>query len=178
MSQNGKGKLQVAGELAQSIGSSHQDAGEKAVTVSVKATELSAKLLLPLFKWVLNRAQAINSNGAVSMQALNAGGKKLEQVSLNSEDLKAVQKTLKKQGVDFSVFKDKSAGDFQLFFKAQNRDQIFKALESCVKNGIGRKTPMKEQLENAQKKADDRNKARAAEKEKTAERAKQKGVER
>ena len=125
------------------------------------------------------QAKTSKSN-EMTMEQLRAQGKDLEQVKIAREDLKVFRNFLKKENVDFSVFKDKNSDKFHVFFKGKDKNSIMNALEKSINSELIKgKVPMKEQLEKAQNTAKERNAAMAQEKEQNRgmEKTKQRDVQ-
>lgn len=166
--------------------------------VSEKGIKITSKMLYTLMyniiksfqerKYTTNEIETLQSNNhELTMEELsaNAKGRKLENIEIDSADLKNIKKELNNYAVDFSIMKDNVTDTVHVFFKGQDRDRINLALTKClqaafkeerigdlpeqmqndIKNGNfdkimnSAKMPIKEQLDRAQKKADVINKS-------------------
>lgn len=126
------------------------------------------------FQSAQNRAQA--KSGKQSLGELTSKNLALDTIPVSNVDIKDMSARLKKLGVDFAVTKNRSTGEFNLFFKATDTAVIESAFQEIItdkdKNNRSDKVeeqgqdkkPINEQVKNAQDKADSHNKAKAAEK--------------
>ena len=76
--------------------------GNKAISVTIKATQITAKLVLEVMKAIAKDKYKV-VNGKQSLKNLNKKGKALENVNIDKADLKAIQRQLKKDGIDFFI---------------------------------------------------------------------------
>lgn len=148
------------------------DLQEQAVKVTWKTTEISAKTLKALIETLLaNREKT--QHGEQKLSKLNMQNRQLESVELSGSDIKAFRQELNKYSVDFSVMKDRSNGNYTVFFKGQDVDRVYQGLQSCIK-GLDmavNKKPIKEVMEQAEKRSAERAAAKTApEKSRSAER--------
>ena len=99
-------------------------------------------------------------HGEITINELNSQGRKLEQVPIDKEDLKQLRKTLNQLGVDYSIMKEKESDLVHVFFKGQDHERMYTALEQCLKQKLpDDKLPVKDKLDNAAKKSNEINKA-------------------
>lgn len=101
------------------------EVGNKAIGVTVKASQITAKLVLEVIRSIANDKYKV-VNGKQSLKELNKKGKALENVNIDKADLKAIQRQLKKDGIDFAIKKDSYNEVFNLYFKGQDISQIEK----------------------------------------------------
>ena len=101
--------------------------GNKVISVSIKGTQITAKLVLEVIRSIANDKYKV-VNGKQSLKELNKKGKALENVNIDKADLKAIQRQLKKDGIDFAIKKDSYNEVFNLYFKGQDISQIEKIL--------------------------------------------------
>ena len=99
--------------------------GNKAISVSIKTTQITSKLVLEVMKAIAKDKYKV-VNGKQSLKNLNKKGKVLENVNIDKADLKAIQRQLKKDGIDFAIKKDSLNEVFNLYFKGQDINQIEK----------------------------------------------------
>ena len=76
--------------------------GNKAISVTINATQITAKLVLEVMKAIAKDKYKV-VNGKQSLKDLNKKGKALENVNIDKADLKAIQRQLKKDGIDFAI---------------------------------------------------------------------------
>ena len=107
------------------------EVGNKAIGVTVKASQITAKLVLEVIRSIANDKYKV-VNGKQSLKELNKKGKALENVNIDKADLKAIQRQLKKDGIDFAIKKDSYNEVFNLYFKGQDISQIEKIFKEPV----------------------------------------------
>lgn len=132
---------------------------DKVICVSVKAAELSAKVLLSAIKLACRMIQKRQYQGNMSLRNLRKDGRELESVPLDRQDLSALKKELKAYQVDYSIKKDPTQGVYHFFFKGQDLEIINIALKNCIEKAT-LQVPLKERLQQAQQKAEKINKNR------------------
>lgn len=129
---------------------------ESTVQVMYKGANITLDILKSLIQTLVQNRDKI-THGEQSVKKLNLQGKQLESVKLSGEDIKTFKRELKRHGVDFSVMKDRTTGEYSVFFKAQDIDRVYNGLEKCIKGFVAEKVkerkPIKEAMENAKKKA-------------------------
>jgi len=106
-----------------------EEVGKKALDLEIKASKLTLDTLLKAFKYIGSKKYKV-INGKQSLKNLNKKGRALEEIDISKEDLKSIKKLLKKDGVDFAIKKDEKDDVFRLFFKAQDVNQIQRALKN------------------------------------------------
>ena len=134
---------------------------EQALQVTWKTTEISAAALKTLIKTLLDNKGRIE-HGEQSLKKLNIQNRQLESVKITGEDMKTFRRELKRYSVDFSIKHDLSAGNYTVFFKGQDVDRVYKGLQKCLNDlDIGKK-PMKEVMQEAERKSNERAAERSA----------------
>jgi hypothetical protein len=156
-----------------------EEAAQTVLTITSKTAMMTTEMILELLKALTNRLKSSNINksnsqnvdiksGKQSIKQLSKQNVTLDSIPVTNIDIKQITSALKRYGVDFSVTKNRSTQDFNLFFKATDTAVISSALEQIVadndKSNKDHKKPLKEQKEEAQEKADKRNAERAVEK--------------
>ena len=136
--------------------------GNKAISVTIKATQITAKLVLELMKAIAKDKYKV-INGKQSLKELNKKGRALETVNIDKADLKAIQRQLKKDGIDFAIKKDSSNEVFNLYFKGQDINQIEKIFKDYASKNFkdfknDERKPVKEVVEEAKIKSEAHNK--------------------
>ena len=136
--------------------------GSKAISVSIKATQITAKLVLEVMKAIAKDEYKV-VNGKQSLKNLNKKGKVLENVNIDKADLKAIQRQLKKDGIDFAIKKDSLNEVFNLYFKGQDINQIEKIFKAYASKNFkdfkrDERKEVKEVVEEAKVKAEEHNK--------------------
>ncbi|MDY6228818.1 MAG: PcfB family protein [Clostridium sp.] len=137
-----------------------EEMGEKAISVSVKASQITSKILLEVMKSIANRKYKVVT-GKQTIKDLNKKGRALENVNIDKTDLKSIQRILKKDGIDFAIKKDINKEVFNLYFKAQDISQIekiFKDYASKNFKDLKKDKGVKEVVEEAKVKAEAHNK--------------------
>lgn len=134
---------------------------EQALQVTWKTTEISAAALKTLIKTLIDNKGRIE-HGEQSLKKLNIQNRQLESVKITGEDMKVFRRELKRYSVDFSIKRDLSAGNYTVFFKGQDVDRVYKGLQKCLNDlDIGKK-PMKEVMQEAERKSNERAAERTA----------------
>lgn len=169
-----------------------EETAQTVLSVSSKAAMITTELIYTLMRGLLshmkthnirnvsaaqNRAQvtqnkAQSKTGKQSLKELSSKNTALDKIPVSNVDIKDFSARLKKLGIDFSVTKSRTTGEFNLFFKATDTAVIESAFQELIsdkdKNNRSDKSeekkPINEQVKNAQDKADTQNKAKAAEK--------------
>ena len=119
------------------------EVGNKAIGVTVKASQITAKLVLEVIRSIANDKYKV-VNGKQSLKELNKKGKALENVNIDKADLKAIQRQLKKDGIDFAIKKDSYNEVFNLYFKGQDISQIEKIFKDYASKNLRILREMKE----------------------------------
>lgn len=145
--------------------------GEQAVKVEWKTVEVTAKALKALIQQLIENKEKIQ-HGQQSLSKLNLQGKKLEQVELTGEDMKNFRREMNRYSVDFSIMKDRTSGNYTVFFKGQDVERVYAGLQKCVQNFDKGKKPIKEVMRDAEERATQRaaERQKAPDKEKSADR--------
>jgi hypothetical protein len=147
------------------------DLQKQVLGLTYKGTETTVKILFEVISKALKdikfHAKSQITTGEQSLKRLNTQGKQLESVDISNDDIKSFRKELNRYNVDFSIMKDKSAETQTIFFKGQDVDRIYKALEVCIKNidlERSNKKPVKEKMQEAVNKAQSNKKEKSNEK--------------
>lgn len=80
-----------------------------------------------------------NPKGKQTMKALVQQGQGVTSVTLNHPDMKAIENTLAKFGVDYAIHHDKANGEYQIFFKGKDADVISAALKQVMAEQVTKK---------------------------------------
>ncbi len=143
---------------------------EQALELSIKTERFSGSVLRMAIREYLrghvSRArQKQIAHGEQSLKDLNAQGRELTEISIADKDIQQLRRELNKYEVDFHIMRDDDAGIYHVFFKAQDIERVDMGLEKCaLKFADVVRRPMKEQMADATKEAEQRNTAQAAEK--------------
>ncbi|WP_163545821.1 PcfB family protein [Granulicatella sp. zg-ZJ] len=145
---------------------------ERAVEFVLRSGKLSAKLLskailysirpLTSPKYKREKRQQI-VYGKQTMKKLNLHGRQLEHVDINKTDLVSFKRHLNKLGVDFSIAKDKTTGNYHVWFKGQDVERVKHAMEKTAiafsqsDRPIDKEKPLSEKVKEASEKAKERN---------------------
>ena len=118
----------------------------KVVRCALSSSDLSKKALLMVLKNVL---ESLN-NGKQSLTSLNKKDITLDFIEVANQDIKGLQRQLKKLGVDFSVVKSPSEDNqHYVYFKAKDVNQIQYGLQKHINKAMEQleKGTIKEQLQ-------------------------------
>lgn len=129
--------------------------------MEVRTGKVTGKILLNLLKKLMKEAdklggleKLVNTNGnEVKLKDLVKKGQ-LEEIPVQEVDLKELKKELNKDGVMFSVMKDKSTGNHSVFFQAKDikvMDKAFKKTISLSEKKAERKDSIHKNIEKFKK---------------------------
>lgn len=119
------------------------DVQEKAVKLTFKGANITAKTIDDLIRHYLKRQQN-QVYGKQSIKKLNQKGQKLDSIPIINQDLKGIQKELRKFGVDYSVRKKQTENDtFEIYFKGTDINQIQTALKDYTAKSFQEKQTVK-----------------------------------
>ncbi|SFL21865.1 Protein of unknown function [Lachnospiraceae bacterium KH1T2] len=85
-------------------------------------------------------------NGKMPVKKLIQQGKGVQKIELDGEDVPLFNRLTKKYGVDYAVVKDKEAGTYKIFFKAQDADAISDLVADYTKRTLGKEKGAKESV--------------------------------
>lgn len=117
----------------------------KVVRCALSSSDLSRRALLMILNNVLD---SLNS-GKQSLKSLNKKDITLDFIEVSNQDIKSLQRQLKKLGVDFSVVKSPNENNqHYVYFKAKDVNQIQYALQKHINKAMLHleKGTIKEQL--------------------------------
>lgn len=116
---------------------------QKTIAFTVNTTKFNSGLLLKLAKYFLSKAKNLErdlknptiKHGKQSVKRLGKQGRGMENVEINSSNIKSFEKYARKYGVDFALKKDKSfvPPKYTIFFKGQDEKSIQNALRDYAK---------------------------------------------
>ena len=86
------------------------------------------------------------STGKMPVKKLIKQGKGAQKIELDGEDIHLFNRLAKKYGVDYAVVKDKEAGTYKIFFKAQDADAISDLVADYTKRTLGKEKGAKESV--------------------------------
>lgn len=137
---------------------------DQASVISFRSAELTARLLRSIIRQTVEASD--NGGKKISNRKLNSRGA-TEHIDLDSqEDLRALRKELRRYGVDYSIMKNPSTDQYEVWFLGKDLQRVHEGLKKAVAQwdkDAGRK-PMAERFTDAKAEADRRNAERAAEK--------------
>lgn len=84
--------------------------------------------------------------GKMPVKKLIKQGKGAQKIELDGEDIRLFNRLAKKYGVDYAVVKDKEAGTYKIFFKAQDADAISDLVADYTKRTLGKTKSPKESV--------------------------------
>lgn len=76
--------------------------------------------------------------GKMPVKKLIKQGKGAQKIELDGEDIHLFNRLAKKYGVDYAVVKDKEAGTYKIFFKAQDADAISDLVADYTRRTLGK----------------------------------------
>ena len=76
--------------------------------------------------------------GKMPVKKLIKQGKGAQKIELDGEDIRLFNRMAKKYGVDYAVVKDKDAGTYKIFFKAQDADAISDLVADYTRRTLGK----------------------------------------
>ena len=77
--------------------------------------------------------------GKMPVKKLIKQGKGAQKIELDGEDIRLFNRLAKKYGLDYAVVKDKEAGTYKIFFKAQDADAISDLVADYTRRTLGKK---------------------------------------
>lgn len=139
----------------------NEEVARKTLNMEVRTGKVTGKILLNLLKKLMKEAdklggleKLVNTNGnEVKLKDLVKKGQ-LEEIPVQEVDLKELKKELNKDGVMFSVMKDKSTGNHFVFFQAKDikvMDKAFKKTISLSEKKAERKDSIHKNIEKFKK---------------------------
>ncbi|MFG5555891.1 PcfB family protein [Enterococcus faecalis] len=139
----------------------NEEVARKTLNMEVRAGKVTGKILLNLLKKLMKEAdklggleKLVNTNGnEVKLKDLVKKGQ-LEEIPVQEVDLKELKKELNKDGVMFSVMKDKATGNHSVFFQAKDikvMDKAFKKTISLSEKKAERKDSIHKNIEKFKK---------------------------
>ncbi|HHI9463334.1 TPA: PcfB family protein [Enterococcus faecalis] len=139
----------------------NEEVARKTLNMEVRTGKVTGKILLNLLKKLMKEAdklggleKLVNTNGnKVKLKDLVKKGQ-LEEIPVQEVDLKELKKELNKDGVMFSVMKDKSTGNHSVFFQAKDikvMDKAFKKTISLSEKKAERKDSIHKNIEKFKK---------------------------
>lgn len=84
--------------------------------------------------------------GKMPVKKLIKQGKGAQKIELDGEDIHLFNRLARKYGVDYAVVKDKEAGTYKIFFKAQDADAISDLVADYTKRTLGKEKGVKESV--------------------------------
>lgn len=84
--------------------------------------------------------------GKMPVKKLIKQGKGAQKIELDGEDIHLFNRLARKYGVDYAVVKDKEAGTYKIFFKAQDADAISDLVADYTKRTLGKGKGAKESV--------------------------------
>ena len=76
--------------------------------------------------------------GKMPVKKLIKQGKGAQKIELDGEDIHLFNRLAKKYGVDYAVVKDKEAGTYKIFFKAQDADALSDLVADYTRRTLGK----------------------------------------
>ncbi|MFS6291810.1 PcfB family protein [Streptococcus agalactiae] len=130
----------------------NEEIARKTLNMEVKAGKVTAKLLLTLLKKLMKEAEKlggleklVSSKGnEVKLKDMVKKGQ-LEEIPVEEAELKELKKELNRNGVKFSVMKDKESGKYSVFFQAKDMKVMDKAFKYALAESE-KKTERKESI--------------------------------
>ncbi len=141
----------------------NEEASKSSLNIQVKLAKASARGVLNVIKWLCSLGtnsksfnDAIGANGKkVKLKDLVAKGQ-VEDMPIKDAELKELKKELKRDGVNFSITKDKETKEYTIYFQAKDANVMYRAFDKAVKKAekkIDRKESIRKKIENFKQKA-------------------------
>lgn len=139
----------------------NEEASRSSLNIQVKLAKASAKGVLNVIKWICSLGvggfeKALGTNGKkVKLKDLVAKGQ-VEDMPIKDAELKELKKELKRDGVNFSIAKDKETKEYTIYFQAKDANVMYKAFDKAVKKAerkVDRKESIRKKIENFKQKA-------------------------
>lgn len=139
----------------------NEEASRSTLNIQVKLAKASAKGVLNVIKWICSLGaggfeKALGTNGKkVKLKDLVAKGQ-VEEMPIKDAELKKLKKELKKDGVNFSITKDKETKTYTIFFQAKDAKVMYHAFDVAVKKAekqADRKESVRKKIKNFKQKA-------------------------
>ncbi len=130
----------------------NEEVARKTLNIQVQAGKKLATVILSELKKIMKEAKSVGGlekllkqkGSNVKLKDLVKKGQ-LEEIAVSDKDLKSLKKELNKNGVKFSVMKDKESGNYSVFFQAKDIKVMDKTFRNViVKNE--KKEKMKESV--------------------------------
>ena len=132
----------------------HEQTNDRAVSLSIRATELTSRKLAEAMLAYLQRAKKPDyKKGYQSLRTLSNHGASLANIEISGEDIVSFRRIAKKFNVDYALQKDNSTDPprWLVFFKAVDARALESAFEEYSKLILSPahsiKTPLLERLE-------------------------------
>ena len=121
----------------------NDEVSSKAMNLEIRMAKLSVRELIKALKTIEHEGEKEHlkfqqyiekrsQTGAVKLKTLAKRGQ-LENITVPSEELRALKKQLNRYGVGFSVMKDKESGMYSLFFQSKDAKTLDFALKKSLK---------------------------------------------
>lgn len=141
----------------------NEEASRSTLNIEYKLAKATAEGVLNAIKSIYGLGgneesfdKALKTNGKeVKLKDLVAKGK-VEDMPIKDAELKELRKELKKDGVNFSVVKDKETKEYTIFFQSKDSKVMYHAFNKAIKRAekkIDRKESVHKKLENFKQKA-------------------------
>lgn len=141
----------------------NEEASRSSLNIQVKLAKATTKGVLNVIKWL----QSLGSNPKGFEEAIGTKGKEVklkdlvakgqvEEMPIKDAELKKLKKELKKDGVNFSITKDKETKTYTIFFQAKDSKVMYNAFDVAVKKAekqADRKESIHKKIENFKQKA-------------------------
>jgi len=124
-------------------------ANEKVLKYSLKTSKITSKILFKLINYILSDQV---KNGEQSFKDLYRKGKELDNIPVDSKDLRQLKRELKKNHVDFAIKKSEN-GVYDIYFKGQDVKHIKGVLEKYMSKKMNQETSIKTRMQKANNKA-------------------------
>ena len=120
--------------------------------MEVRAGKVTGKILLDLIRKLLKESEKIggleklvgSKGNEVKLKDMVKKGQ-LEEIPVEETELKELKKELNRDGVKFSVMKDKESGKYSVFFQAKDMKVMDKAFKHALSESE-KKTERKESI--------------------------------
>ena len=130
----------------------NEEVSNRAINMEVRLAKATARELYKILKKLMRQAEKLGGldrlvkaeGNEIKLKDMVKKGQ-LEEISVKDAELKELKKELNRNGVKFSVMKDKETGTYSVFFQAKDTKVMDRAFKNVLSN-IDRKEQRKESI--------------------------------
>lgn len=113
----------------------NENLAKDTINLLLKSAKADIDTIIKAISWLNEqniKAAGKTKQAQISMKDLIKTGAKLESIPVEKTELKGLKKELNKNGVNFSVYKNKEDNTFSIFFQAKDVEIIDKTFKNVV----------------------------------------------